>query len=75
VKEKEGIREKDCLTFLKQSPAICEAHKRYSQIEVQDSRGQVLNRVRIDHNPEAIRSFFCRFPAGTPIGLESVGNW
>jgi transposase len=53
----------------------CDAHKHYSQIEVQDPLGQVLNRLRIDHHPGALQSFFCRFPADTPVALESVGNW
>ena len=53
----------------------CDAHKRYSQIEVQDLNGQILNRLRIDHTPGAIRTFLDRFPRGTPVALESVGNW
>jgi transposase len=53
----------------------CDAHKRYSQLEVQDPKGKVLNRVRIDHAPGAISSFFSRLPTGTPVALESVGNW
>ena len=53
----------------------CDAHKHYSQLELQDASGQVLNRVRIDHSPGAISSFFSRLPGGTPVALESVGNW
>ena len=53
----------------------CDAHKHYSQLELQDASGQVLNRVRIDHSPEAISSFFARLPGGTHVALESVGNW
>jgi transposase len=53
----------------------CDAHKHYSQLEVQNTEGQVLNRVRIDHHPGAISSFFSRLPAATPVALESVGNW
>ena len=53
----------------------CDAHKHYSQLEVQDDAGLVLNRVRLDHHPGALSSFFSRLPTGTPVALESVGNW
>ena len=53
----------------------CDAHKHYSQLEVQDDAGLVLNRVRLDHHPGALSSFFSRLPGGTPVALESVGNW
>lgn len=53
----------------------CDAHKHYSQLEVQDAAGQVLDRVRLNHQPGAVASFFARFPGGTPVALESVGNW
>ena len=53
----------------------CDAHKHYSQLEVQDANGQVLTRARIEHHPGTIASFFSRFPSGTPVAFESVGNW
>jgi len=53
----------------------CDAHKHYSQLELQEASGQVLNRVRIDHSPGAISSFFSLLPGGTPVALESVGNY
>ncbi len=53
----------------------CDAHKRYSQLEVQDSSAQVLRRLRIDHCRGALASFFSKLPPGTPVALESVGNW
>jgi transposase len=53
----------------------CDAHKHYSQLEVQDATGQALSRVRIDHQRGAISQFFSRLPKGTPVALESVGNW
>ena len=53
----------------------CDAHKHYSQLELQDASGQVLNRVRIDHSLGAVSSFFSQLPGGTPVALESVGNW
>jgi len=53
----------------------CDAHKSYSQVEVQALNGQILNRLRIDHTPGAIRTFIGCFPHGAPVALESVGNW
>jgi len=53
----------------------CDAHKHYSQLELQDANAQVLRRCRIDHGPDALRSFFSSLPPGTPVALESVGNW
>ncbi len=53
----------------------CDAHKHYSQLEIQDPKGKVLNRVRVNHAPGNISSFFSRLPPGTPVALESVGNW
>ncbi len=53
----------------------CDAHKHYSQLEVQDATGHALSRVRIDHARGAILRFFSTLPKGTPVALESVGNW
>jgi transposase len=53
----------------------CDAHKHYSQLEVQDSTAQVLRRLRIDHSRGALSSFFSKLPHDTPVALESVGNW
>jgi hypothetical protein len=33
------------------------------------------NRARVDHHPGAISSFFSHLPHGSPVALESVGNW
>jgi transposase len=53
----------------------CDAHKHYSQIEIQDSFAHVLRRLRIDHSRGVLSSFFSELPEGTPVALESVGNW
>jgi len=53
----------------------CDSHKHYSQLEVQDSTGRVLRQARINHVPGSLRTFFSSVPAGTPVALESVGNW
>jgi hypothetical protein len=53
----------------------CDAHKRYSLFAALDQRGRVVSRTRVDHQPGAIRGFVSRFPPGTPVALETVGNW
>ncbi len=53
----------------------CDAHKRFSQFAVRDSTGQLCIQKRIEHAPGAIREFLAQYPSGTPVALESVGNW
>jgi transposase len=52
-----------------------DAHKRYSQFEVLDCFGNTLSRGRIPHNRGAIQEFCSQFSPGTPVALETVGNW
>jgi transposase len=53
----------------------CDAHKHYSLFTVLDSRGRAEQQTRVDHQRGAIRGFLSRFPPGTPVALETVGNW
>jgi transposase len=53
----------------------CDAHKHYSQFAVLDQDGQLRQQSRVDHEPGAIQAFLQRLPEGTPVALESVGNW
>jgi transposase len=53
----------------------CDAHKHYSQFAVLDQDGQLRQQSRVDHEPGAIRTFLENLPEGTPVALESVGNW
>jgi transposase len=53
----------------------CDAHKRFSQFTVLDSKAQVRERKRVDHSPGAIREFLTKYPAGTQVAVECVGNW
>jgi hypothetical protein len=53
----------------------CDAHKRYSLFAVVNAHAKVVSQTRIDHQPGAIRAFVSRFPPGTPVALETVGNW
>ena len=53
----------------------CDAHKHYSLFAVFDGQGKPVERTRVNHEPGAIRAFLSRFPEGTPVALETVGNW
>ena len=53
----------------------CDAHRRYSQFAVLDQDGQLRQQTRVDHEPGAIQGFLESLPEGTPVALETVGNW
>lgn len=53
----------------------CDAHRRYSQFAILDHEGHFLQQVRVNHLPGAIRDFLEDYPSGTPVALETVGNW
>ncbi|NIS79336.1 MAG: hypothetical protein GTO14_03740 [Anaerolineales bacterium] len=53
----------------------CDAHRRFSQFAILDADGQFLQQVRVNHEPGAIQKFLSAYPPGTPVALESVGNW
>lgn len=60
------------------------SHKLYGRLRcpqalslsaVLDENGELAQRTRIDHVAGAIGSFLKQFPEGTPVALETVGNW
>lgn len=53
----------------------CDAHKHYSQFAVIDTTGQLYLQTCINHERGAIHEFLSRFPEGTSVALESIGNW
>ena len=53
----------------------CDAHKRYSLFAVLDTLTLSLERTRVNHQPRAIYEFLSSFPEGTPVALETVGNY
>lgn len=53
----------------------CDAHKRYSQFSVLDWKAGVQDRRRLEHATGAIKKYLSKFPEGTPVALECVGNW
>ena len=53
----------------------CDAHKHFSTFAVLDDEGHLQEQIRINHTPGAIKNYLSQFPEGTPVALESVGNW
>jgi len=53
----------------------CDAHKRYSLFGTLDLNSQARAHSRVEHARGAIRTFLAKFPEGTPVALETVGNW
>jgi transposase len=53
----------------------CDAHKHFSQFAIYEEGSKQLKQVRVEHQPGAIRDLLREFPEGTPVALESIGNW
>src|SRR3970040_2376578 len=61
----------------------CDAHpgqparagKHFSLFAVLDGQGDLVERTRVGHVPCAIGAFLSQYPEGTPVALETVGNW
>lgn len=53
----------------------CDAHRRYSVFCVVDEHAEVVERRRVEHDPDAIRVYLSDFPPGTPVAVESLGSW
>jgi len=53
----------------------CDAHKHYSQFAVLEEDHTRCKQVRVEHERSAIREFLSEYPEGTPVALESIGNW
>ena len=53
----------------------CDAHKKYSVFRVVNEKGQLGSPERVGHDKDLYRKYLTTLPAGSPIALESVGNW
>jgi transposase len=53
----------------------CDAHKHFSQFAVYEEESKTCKQIRVEHEAGAIYEFLERYPAGTPVALESIGNW
>lgn len=53
----------------------CDVHKKYSVFGAVDDRGRAIPAKRVEHDKEGFRSFLRRLPPGSPIAVETTGNW
>src|SRR5512139_3935239 len=53
----------------------CDVHKKYSVFAGMDSAGRLWPLQRVEHGREGFRSFLSTLPAGSPIAVETTGNW
>ena len=52
-----------------------DAHKHYSRFAVLEGDQTHCKQVLVEHERGVIREFLSEFPEGTPVALESIGNW
>lgn len=52
-----------------------DVHKKFTQATVMNDEGKIIERRKIIHNLEILKDFLSQFPAQTPVGFETVGNW
>ncbi len=52
-----------------------DSHKHYTWALAQDETGRVLGERRIDHTPGALCGFLSEFEPGSPVAVETIGNW
>ena len=52
-----------------------DCHKHYSLANVQTADGQLVAEQRIEHQRGRIRAFLADYAPGTPVAVETIGNW
>lgn len=53
----------------------CDAHARYSIFVSMDEQGKAGPPVRVEHDGLEMARFLSTLPAGSPVALETSGNW
>ena len=52
-----------------------DSHKRYTQASVITTAGTIQREARVAHEPGAVAAFLRDFDPGSPVAVESIGNW
>lgn len=52
-----------------------DSHKRYTFCSVENADGVIIEEGRIDHVRGQIREFLGRYTPGSPVAVETIGNW
>ena len=53
----------------------CDVHKKYSVFAAVNDRGKTIRPQRVEHDRANFRSFLDTLPIGSPIAVETTGNW
>ncbi|MDH5768283.1 MAG: transposase [Nitrospirota bacterium] len=52
-----------------------DSHKRYTAASVQNMEGKIIKEARIDHGRGNIARFLDQWDKGSPVAVETIGNW
>ena len=52
-----------------------DAHKHYTLASLVTPDGQLVREERIEHDRGALRGFLERCERGSPVAVETIGNW
>jgi len=52
-----------------------DAHKHYTVALVERPTGEVMQETRLSHHRGVIREFLAQWTPGSPVAVETVGNW
>lgn len=52
-----------------------DSHKRYTVASIQNMEGQIVKEARIEHGRGNIIQFLGQWDKGSPVAVETIGNW
>ena len=52
-----------------------DSHKKYTFVSVEKEGGDIVKEGRIDHAPGVIKQFLSTCEPGSPVAVETIGNW
>jgi transposase len=52
-----------------------DSHKRYTVCSVENEKGEIVDERRIEHERGTIRAHLEKFTPGSPVAVETIGNW
>jgi transposase len=52
-----------------------DSHKRYTVASIQSMEGQIIKEARIEHSRGNIVGFLEQWDKGSPVAVETIGNW
>ena len=52
-----------------------DSHKHYTLASIEGAKRKLLHEGRIEHRKGAIRNFLTQWKPGSPVAVETIGNW